>query len=134
MGRALARLLNAGFPLRAALDIARGESIMGDEYLVIGDGNLSIAQTESAVAPLQTVERTGESFTLKTTVYPTSNTGMGTLVVPLLDNAEYHVSTGKIQERNLSPEELSDFFSLGNTPVLVDNKLCWSQDLEISDI
>jgi hypothetical protein len=134
MGRTLAGLLNCGFPLRAALEIASDESVEGDEYIVVGDGNLSIAQTESGVAPLQHVEHTGDSFSLKMEVYPTADTGMGTLVMPVLDGAEYHVSTGEIQEQVLSRNELEDFLSLANTPTKIDGKLYWSQKIDVSDL
>jgi hypothetical protein len=133
MGRALARLLNAGFPLRAALDIARGESIMGDEYLVVGDGSLSITQTENGTANLFSIERNEESFSLKIDVYPTSDTGMGTLIIPHFDNAEYHLSTGEIQKRKLSQQELHDFLLRVNTPVEIGGKLRWSQSIRIDD-
>ena len=47
IGRAMARLLNRGFPMRAALNIASGQSIIGNQYLVVGYGNIDIAQAES---------------------------------------------------------------------------------------
>ncbi|HET7324020.1 MAG TPA: hypothetical protein VFJ06_06795, partial [Halococcus sp.] len=134
MGRTLARLLNCGFPLRAALEVARGESIMGDHYLVVGDGSLSIAQTENGTANLFSVKRTGDSFNLKFKVYPTSDTGMGTLVVPFFEDAEYHISTGEIQGYDLSQKELRDFLSLANSPTMINGKLRWSQEIDVSDI
>ncbi|MFP4591173.1 MAG: hypothetical protein ACLFM8_06915, partial [Halobacteriales archaeon] len=44
MGATLARLLNAGFPLYAALDIAKRESLMGLRYIVVGDGRVALTQ------------------------------------------------------------------------------------------
>ena len=134
IGRTLARLLNSGFPLRAALEIAREESIMGEEYLVIGDGNLSIAQTESKTANLYNVKRRDGSFKLGIEVYPTVDSGMGTIIAPVLKNSEYHISTGKLQKNDLSQEELRDFLSLIDAPTRVDGKLQWSQEIEVSNL
>ncbi|WP_433624367.1 hypothetical protein [Halomicrococcus sp. NG-SE-24] len=46
VGKAMSRLLNRGFPLRSALNVARDRSLVGDQYLVVGDGNLGITQTD----------------------------------------------------------------------------------------
>ncbi|MFB6137253.1 MAG: hypothetical protein ABEJ42_02785, partial [Halobacteriaceae archaeon] len=40
MGETTARLLNRGFSLRAALTIAADEQIVGNQYLVVGDGDI----------------------------------------------------------------------------------------------
>ncbi|MFB6253272.1 MAG: hypothetical protein ABEI06_01520, partial [Halobacteriaceae archaeon] len=47
VGSTFARLLNRGFPFRTALNIAKEESIVGHQYSVVGDGNLSLTQPES---------------------------------------------------------------------------------------
>ncbi|RJT08057.1 hypothetical protein [Halococcus sp. IIIV-5B] len=134
IGRTLARLLNCGFPLRPALDIARDESIMGEEYLVVGDGTLSIAQAESLTANLLHIERNGDLFDLTFSAYHTSRTGMGTLVIPYLDNSEYHISTEDIQEKGLTKDELMDFFSLSDDPVKIDGKLRWSSQIGADEL
>jgi hypothetical protein len=134
MGRTLAGLLNCGFPLRAALEIARDESHIGDDYLVLGDGNLSIAQTQSGTANLLSVERNGESFDLICKTYPSANAEMGTVIRPLRDEAEYRVAGGEVRERDFSREELKEFLSLEHAPVRIDGELHWSHQIEISDL
>ncbi len=44
IGSTMARLLNFGFPLRSALTVAKDRSIVGSQYLVVGDGNADISQ------------------------------------------------------------------------------------------
>jgi hypothetical protein len=134
MGRTLAGLLNCGFPLRAGLEIARDESYIGDDYLVLGDGNLSIVQTQSGTANLLSLERNGDSYDLTCKSYPSANAGMGTVIRPLVDDAEYHVAGGEVQERDFSKEELKEFLSLENAPVRVDDELHWSRQIEIDDL
>ncbi|MFC5973315.1 hypothetical protein ACFPYI_18450 [Halomarina salina] len=60
VGRMLARMLNAGFPLQSALDVASDESLIGAQYLVVGDGNTEIAQSEGGVTFVLRLERQAE--------------------------------------------------------------------------
>jgi hypothetical protein len=46
MGESIARLLNLGFPLVAALEISKSKSLMGDNYVVVGDSGLDLTQPE----------------------------------------------------------------------------------------
>ncbi|MFB6138500.1 MAG: hypothetical protein ABEJ42_09240 [Halobacteriaceae archaeon] len=50
VGSALARLLNRGFPLRAVLSVASDASVIGNQYVVVGDGG--------SPSPSRTVRRT----------------------------------------------------------------------------
>ena len=134
MGRTLAGLFNAGFPLQSALDIARDESIMGDEYLVVGDGGLAIAQPAGAHPNLLRIERNGDSFRLNMKVYPASRGGIGGLVIPYIKNGMYHLSPGNIGPLKLSYDELGDFLSLENVPVKINRRLSWATELAINEI
>ena len=134
IGRTLARLLNCGFPLRPALEIARDESIMGGEYLVVGDGTLSIAQADSLTANLLSVERNDGLFDVTLSAYHTSRTGMGTLVVPHLDGSEYYVSTGKIQQNGVTRSELEKFLPQSDAPTKVNGKLRWSRQIDVDEL
>jgi hypothetical protein len=60
IGGILARLLNLGFPLNAALEIASDEIFLGEQYLVVGNGGVAIAQTEGGTPNL--CEITGYRF------------------------------------------------------------------------
>jgi len=135
IGETLARLLNAGFPLRAALTIAREESIMGDEYLVVGDGGFALAQSSSGTPNLIDVLREGNSYIIEITTYPTSNRGMGSLVMPIIRHvSEYYLSSGYIGRFDLSREELIEFLKLETIPVRVDGKLRWSNQLDVDEL
>ncbi|WP_273836693.1 hypothetical protein [Halococcus sp. PRR34] len=134
MGRTLARLLNAGFPLQSALNIARGESIMGDEYLVVGDGGLAIAQPAGAHPNLLEIERNSELFCVEMEIYPTSRRGVGSIVIPLIENDTYHLSPGRIVFSELSGNELQEFLNLENVPVKMDGKLLWSTGMNFDNL
>jgi hypothetical protein len=135
MGRALARLLNAGFPLRAALDIARGESIMGDEYLVVGDGGLAIAQVPHLHPNLSEIEKSSSSFDVTYKTYHGSGNGMGSIIIPKIgENREGYLSPGIINSFAVSKSGLKEFLSLENSPVKVRKKLYWSNQLDVDKL
>jgi hypothetical protein len=136
MGRTLARLLNRGFPLQSALEIARGESAVGSQYTVVGDGGLSIAQAESGT-PLLYELGAGEDaeFELAVRAFPTSDRGMGSLVIPYLESNETHfLTSGELDTFELDADELRSFFALEDAPVRVAGELQWSMSLDLSDL
>ncbi len=134
MGQTLAGLLNCGFPLRAALEIARGESIMGDEYLVVGDGGLAIAQSASGNPNLLYIERDGESFNLEIEYYPTTQWGMGSIITPSITGSGHYLSTGDVKLPNVSKDKLEQFLALENAPVQSQRKLSWSRSISIDKL
>ena len=131
MGRTLARLLNRGFPLNAALDIARDETLLGGKYTVVGDGGLAIAQAESRTPYLAEVETNGNVFDIEFELYPTRQSGMGSMFVPYLeDNTEYVLNSNQLQWGSVTKEDLRDFLRLENAPVRLNGELHWAHELE----
>lgn len=132
MGRAFAGLLNCGFPLRVALEIAREESIVGGQYLVIGDGGFAITRAESGTPNLCVIERTGNSFRVEQRTYPTAESGLGSLFVPFDgDDSEYYLSSGTIRTVELSKAKLEKYLELETIPVKIDGVLRWSDRLNL---
>ena len=134
MGKTLAGLLNGGFPLRAALEIARDESIMGEEYLVVGDGGFALAQSASGNPNLLTIDRLEDGFELEIKYYLTAQWGIGTLITPHLISDEYYISSSNTLRFELSTDELKHFFRLENAPVKIDGELFWSRSLDVDRI
>lgn len=135
MGRTLARLLNCGFPLRSALEIARGESIVGSQYLVVGDGGLAIAQSESGIPNLCAIERVDDdAFKVEFRTYPTSELGMGGHVSPYINSADKHyLTSGRAGLFEVSRDELNEFLELEDIPMKVGGKLLWSDQVDLTD-
>jgi hypothetical protein len=130
IGRAVARLLNRGFPLNVALDIARDESLVGSQYTVVGDGGFAITQAESLTPLLYELERDGDEFTVELYGYPTSQFGMGTVLTPFLEGStESYLNSGKIDSFTLDVDEARQFLERENVPTRVDGQLRWSSDL-----
>ncbi|RJT05304.1 hypothetical protein [Halococcus sp. IIIV-5B] len=126
MGRAFAGLLNAGFPLRAALEIARDEIIVGGQYLVVGDGGFTIAHAESGTPNLYVAERADDGLRVEHRTYPTAERGMGSLFVPCVDGeSEYHLSSGTVRTFECTVAELERVLAAEGVPAKVDGDLHW---------
>ena len=136
IGQVMARLLNCGFPIHAALEVARGESLVGGQYTIVGDGGLAIAQAES-VSPVlcEITTESDREFDLCMKTFATSNIGMGSLFMPFLNQSSgYYLSSGAIEEFSVTTEELEALFSLENVPVRIDGSLSWSDELKLRDV
>ncbi|ADJ16304.1 hypothetical protein [Halalkalicoccus jeotgali] len=134
IGSALARLLNNGFPLRAALEVAKDEDVAGEQYIVVGDGGMSVTQAEGGVALLCTVEKSGDGYDVKLKTYPTNVEGMGSIVYPTIgQNREHYINSGSLREFECTTDELQDFFVDSRLPIRVGGDLYWSDQVSIED-
>jgi len=135
LGIAIARLLNAGFSLNAALDIARGESVMSNRYVVLGNGGFAVTQCETGEPNVSEIERTTDRFEVTFTTYPQNQMGMGTLVRPHFGQTDrYYLGSGKIETFSLSQPEVEELLASHDMPVVVDGELRWMDELSIDDI
>lgn len=126
IGKTLAELLNYGFPLRSALNIARERSIVGTQYLVIGDGNADIAQAQG-IPLLADVSSTDEEYELGITTYATTGIGMGGQFRPAIDGvSEVYLCPGPLPEFTVSEPTLNQYFSTAVFPVRFDGDFTWS--------
>ena len=135
IGEAVARLLNCGFPLRAALTIARGESILGGQYIVVGDGGVTVTQSEGGTPTMIEISPTDDGFQTKINTYATDNKNLGSIVTPFLETAEGHyLSSGSIGTFDVPEADLMDFLNMEEVPVRVDGDLHWSTSMSIDTI
>ena len=132
IGSNLARLLNHGFPLRAALEVAKDESVVGEQYIVIGDGGMTIAQAEGGTSCLCEIERRDGEYEVSVKAFVNSEDGMGSLLRPYIDeNTTQYLNSGHIDTFTMNGSEL-DRFLRRMMPVLLDGTLYWSDELEFS--
>ena len=134
IGGTLARLLNCGFPLRAALEVAKGDNIVGTQYLVVGDGGLTIAQAESGTPLLYSLDEIDgqEKYELSIKAFATTSGGMGGVFIPHIEGVEeYHINSGHIGNFVLKKDQLHKFLSLENVPIQIEQQLKWSDDLTL---
>ncbi|KTG09037.1 hypothetical protein AUR64_14640 [Haloprofundus marisrubri] len=137
IGSTLARLLNGGFPLSVALETARGESIVGSQYVVVGDGGLAITQAESGTPLLCVVEEHENKgqYSIQIRGYPTDRSGMGGLIVPYVsNNEEYTLNSNSQLSFEVSKSELAEFLQLEGMPVRLRHELRWSDEIPLYEL
>jgi hypothetical protein len=130
IGRLLSELLTAGFPLRPALEIAQEEQPIGNQYLVIGDGSMTVTQPR-VVTPNLCRVRTGDSekYEVQFTAYAKRGE-IGTLFTPYLpDESKYYLVPGTSPWIDVSRSALREFLDIAVVPVYFHGDLCWSDDL-----
>lgn len=133
IGCNIARLLNRGFPLRAALTIAQDQTIVGGQYTVVGDGNVDIAQSESGTPLLFDIEFEDEEYVVEINTYPASDRDMGSIISPnIKENDEYFLNSGKLKKFYVSKEKLEEFLGLENVPLRIDGEFTWSEDVSLN--
>ena len=135
VGELTARLLNAGFPLRAALTIAREESVLGEQYIVVGDGGLTVTQPPGRTPNLMELNTSDDVFALTYRTFVTDIAGLGSVVTPYIERVDQSfLSSGDIATFELSKSELRQFLDLEQVPVRIDGDLHWSQSVDLAEI
>lgn len=137
VGRTMAGLLNCGFPLRPALNIARDRSIVGSQYIVVGDGSVDIAHAEGLAPELIDVRgRIDEgTYDVKIHTYPTDHAGVGSIYRPQVGGLdEYFLIGSRGMEFEVSREQLRQFLGLAVSPVLIDGEFTWSDQVDFDDL
>jgi hypothetical protein len=136
VGSTLARLLDSGYPLRPALEVARHASHAGDDYLMVGDGTLQVAETQGTALEMYRLRRDGEAYVLTFVSYATVAGGMGTMNSPHLDgNDQYYLGPGTLDEfRFEDPDRLLEFLTLETVPTLIEGSLFWSTAVDRRDL
>ena len=129
VGMMLARLLNWGYQLRPALQLARKQSIMGGHYLVIGDGSIEVAQPRLGIKGVTDISKGRGKWQLKWHSYPTSDKEMGSIVMPTLKNCdEFNLISGTTDTYEVNRSELIDYLEVEEMPINYQGDLMWSSD------
>lgn len=135
VGKSLAKLLNQGFTIRAGLSIAKLQSIMGNQYIVLGDGNADIAQPVSGTALLLDLERQSDDFKLRIETFPTSDRNIGSIFIPYLEGCdEYYLCSGPIGPFNVSRQDLANYLEKENFPIKQGRSIVWTEEIEFSEL
>jgi len=135
IGESVARLLNCGFPLRAALTIARDESILGGQYIVVGDGGVSVTQASSGTPNMLRIAVANDGYSVEMNTYPTDDKGLGSLIMPYIEgNDTHYLSSGHVETWSVSKAALTDFLSMEEVPVRVDGELYWSTCFSLGNV
>lgn len=133
-GRHLAHLLDVGFDFFSALDVVRRTRISRQNYVVVGDGRITISQSESG-APylLECLDENDATLTVRFYGYSVGRFGIGSMGRPYVQGEERQfISNGILETYTLSKDVFSDGLGEYRIPTLVNGKLSWSNDLQFS--
>jgi hypothetical protein len=133
MGRLLARLLNHGFPLTGALDVANDVRPIGDQYTVVGDGTLTLARSKGSPpnAPV-VVDVDGDTYEVEYNLYPTNRVSTGGLVRPYINGgSEHYLFSSHLDTFRVDGEALADFLADETRPIRIDGQLRWSDSMDL---
>ncbi|WP_158056619.1 hypothetical protein [Halorussus halophilus] len=130
VGATMARLLNFGFPLNASLTVARGESIVGGHYLVVGDGRFAVVQSETSLPMLCELDAvSADEYDLTVHTYAPREGGMGTLARPTVGDDDSHfLVPGPIGPFRVTAETAREYLEREHQPVKQDGVLRWLSD------
>jgi hypothetical protein len=135
VGSTVARLLDNGYPLGAALDVAKKASYAGGDYTVVGDGSLTVATRASMEPRLHVVEPSEEGAELSIYSYANFTGGIGTIFTPHLDGVDqYYISSGHLDDFELEEARLSEYLSLDDVPVEAAGELWWPDELSLDEL
>ncbi|WP_254761486.1 hypothetical protein [Natrinema marinum] len=135
-GETMARLLNRGFPLRGALEIARRNAGLGDQYLIVGDGSADIAQSDGGAPAIIELDRDGDGgFEFAMRSYSTKEFQLGTATASTLETVEdRHLTPGYTPFAEVDRDSLQEYLTWTELPVLVDDRLRWNDGIGPIDI
>lgn len=135
IGNIVARLLNQGFPLYGALDIARNQSLVGQQYVLVGDGMTTIAQSETEVPNICVIRDNEGKISIQMKMYNSVQAKRGSIFTPHLSPVHsYYLVPGKTEHISVTKNQLETFLSQGRFPVLVDGTLHWSDEITVDSL
>lgn len=135
IGSTVARLLNLGYPLYATVDIARIESLVGEQYHIVGNGSTSIAQAKTIVPNSCSIIQNEEEIGVIVNLYPSSVSQKGCIFIPSIDSIDdYHLVQQGVGPYPVTKAELVKFLDINPIPVMVNDSMYWSDNINISDI
>jgi hypothetical protein len=129
VGRTMAKLLNRGFPLRAAVQLAARASVVGGHYIVIGDGIADLVSPANGLPiACRLAEADDRHYDVTLRVFLPREGGMGTTVYPLLaTNDQQFLAPGTVTTFRVSESELLDHLAEDPIPVLYQGDLLLSE-------
>lgn len=135
VGSTIASLLNQGFPLYAALNLARKESIVGEQYRVVGDGITTISQSKNGAPSVCLVDQNSEGNIVTIVMYVSTGSRKGSLFTPYIEPVDsYYLIPGKTERIPVTESQLEEFFNLEELPVIIDGAVRWSNNVSIEDL
>jgi len=144
VGTNIARLLNRGWPLDMAVELVKDDALVGRHYIVVGDGSVEIASSDSGNPTVSLINsrELSEDFDLTIRAYATRVRHLGAIYVPFIaDNQRYYLASGELDTFTVSSEQLAEFLTLETEPIQLEHErakttvsLRWSDEIDVEAI
>ncbi|NUC73694.1 hypothetical protein HTZ84_15520 [Haloterrigena sp. SYSU A558-1] len=130
VGSIIARLLNRGYPLHAALDVARHKNVIGNQYRLVGNGKTTITQSKTGGPTVCSIDRSKKETRVTINTYTTSWAGNGSIFTPHINSVDkYYLSPRETDQITVSDGELADYLAREQIPVITKTGVRWSKNL-----
>lgn len=134
VGCALAKVLNCGFPLQAAVDLVQ-RVVGGYSYITIGDGGLILVQSKSGCCPISFVEKTDAGWEIALSIVPIWEFDAGSLFDPTIGaNQTQYLASGQLDTFVVDDTEFETHLTIENHPIVFDDRLFSSNEITVSNL
>jgi hypothetical protein len=137
-GRAFALLLDAGFPLYAALNALEATRIDRDRYTILGNDAFTLRRTVDGAAVLFSfdtgrIDADTDPVPVTVRYYPYSENGLGALLTPIYSTADAMLSDATTRTELLPRAKFERIVENESAPLVVDGGLRHTTDVSLAE-
>jgi hypothetical protein len=127
-GQTVARLLNSGFRVGAAVQVG-GHTLERDHlYNVIGDPTLAVTQGDGAPS-IYELEVDGDGYRLGFRSFQIARGGQGSFFRPYIEHVDtYFLNGSPLADIPLSCQQLREYLTYDTVPIIYEEQLYWSSE------
>lgn len=131
VGKTIARLLNYGFPIGSATGLIQETIFTGSNYVVLGDSNAALAQSNVAIPSVTRVSLRGDGlFDVGVETFASWNYDVGSMYRPYLEGCECnYVVPGELDTWRVDAEALDEYLERYTVPIVGQGNLFWSDEI-----
>lgn len=125
IGSSFAQLISHGFNIGNALKFAQMNAMIGNTYVILGDGTHSLSQGETKDPTIIRVKDIAENSYL---VEASIEESLGTVYQSILNHNKESILGGNKMDAEVDKKELTEFLKQGDAPVIYNNTLFWTDE------
>lgn len=134
-GSHLAQLLNGGLTLRNALSIARGFSVVGGQYSLVGDGRTTLQGNGNGTSVAIRISSQPDGYELTVDEFLNEIWRVGSLTTwHSPKGPRMNLASGSLGPFEATAEQLETYFETYSDPLWLDDEFYWSSDVTREDL
>lgn len=136
VGKTVARLLNYGFPIGSATGLIQETIFTGSNYVVVGDSNAALTQSNVPVPTVARVSLRGDGeFDVTVETFASWTYDVGTIFRPYIEGCNCHyVVPGELDTWRVSDTALDEYLNISTLPVVGCGNLYWSDEITSAEL